>query len=354
MAIIRFDAMPGLKPARRTDSGALVVQGFATRAGVFLYRNDDGTTRREFRPPEEAARVDGMHLIPLTLGHPPEGLVSPSNSQLLSVGSVANPTYMENHHVRVDIAIHAEDAILAAENGIEQLSLGYEITRLDAEQGEWNGQKYDFIQRGIKPNHLALVKAGRAGEAARIRLDGALYSCESLDAQTSRVSAQPEQPAMEKKLVRLDGQDVEVPADVAGRISAAIDKMQARLDAATEENAKLRKDADPANIVRIANARASLLADARRVLGDDAKRLDAVVDDTEIRVAVLKKLKPSLDLAGRSADYIASRFDAALEDHTAAGESHLKAAGSAQPRADEKDIVAEARARRDAALKEWK
>ena len=49
------------------------------------------------------------------------------------------------------------------------MSLGY-VCKIDETPGEWNGQKYDQIQRDINYNHLAVVHKGRAGNA-RIRLD---------------------------------------------------------------------------------------------------------------------------------------------------------------------------------------
>ena len=42
----------------------------------------------------------------------------------------------------------------------------------DETPGEWNGQPYDVIQRNIRINHLALVANARAGDSARLNLDG--------------------------------------------------------------------------------------------------------------------------------------------------------------------------------------
>lgn len=42
----------------------------------------------------------------------------------------------------------------------------------DETPGVWNGQPYDAIQRNIQINHLALVEKARAGEQARLNIDG--------------------------------------------------------------------------------------------------------------------------------------------------------------------------------------
>ena len=55
--------------------------------------------------------------------------------------------------------------------GLKELSLGYNLT-LEETPGVWNGQEYDAIQRDIRINHLALVREARAGDQARLNIDG--------------------------------------------------------------------------------------------------------------------------------------------------------------------------------------
>ena len=42
---------------------------------------------------------------------------------------------------------------------------------LEFTPGEYNGQKYDAIQKNITNNHIAIVWKGRAGKNASLRLD---------------------------------------------------------------------------------------------------------------------------------------------------------------------------------------
>ena len=64
--------------------------------------------------------------------------------------------------------------------GKRELSAGYKC-RYDPEAGTWNGQPYQFVQRDIRGNHLALVDAGRMGPDVAV-LDRFVFSCDALEA----------------------------------------------------------------------------------------------------------------------------------------------------------------------------
>ena len=49
--------------------------------------------------------------------------------------------------------------------------MGYNLDLIE-EPGVWKGQPYDAIQTNIVINHLALVASARAGEQARLNIDG--------------------------------------------------------------------------------------------------------------------------------------------------------------------------------------
>ncbi|MCX7015414.1 MAG: alpha/beta hydrolase fold domain-containing protein, partial [Candidatus Sumerlaeota bacterium] len=57
----------------------------------------------------------------------------------------------------------------AIEAGKTALSCGYTCD-LEHTPGNWMGIKYDAIQRNIRYNHMAVVKAGRAGDAAKLHM----------------------------------------------------------------------------------------------------------------------------------------------------------------------------------------
>ena len=66
--------------AIKTDEGFIKDSPIIGRTGILVYMNADGSTRREYRPPEEAFKADSLASIrgkPITLGH--HGLVSSEN-----------------------------------------------------------------------------------------------------------------------------------------------------------------------------------------------------------------------------------------------------------------------------------
>lgn len=175
---LRFDRGDLLR-AQRRDDGTLLVEGYAARPGVYIYRNADGSERRELVPRstlEAFART--LARSPVTLRHPGRedgGRVTPDNYQRLSVGDVDGEVLIEDDgFVRVKVAIRRRDAIDAVESKeIRELSPGYGV-RLDTTPGtDPEFGAYDAIQVERFGNHLALVENARGGSGCHIRVDGA-------------------------------------------------------------------------------------------------------------------------------------------------------------------------------------
>src|SRR6185369_6941690 len=112
--------------AERSKDGWIIDRPVITRSGIFVYKADSLTSIR------------GM---PITDGH--RGILN-TNSNLdgIVVGSVMGPGVKQDSDVVADIVIHNVNKI----GKKRELSLGYEC-RIDAVPGEWNGQKYDQVQR---------------------------------------------------------------------------------------------------------------------------------------------------------------------------------------------------------------
>lgn len=152
-----------------TQEGYWKLDGKVARTGVQIYRNADGSERRELRLPEDVkASLPGFNLKPLTNNHPPQ-LVRPDNAQQYVAGAVGEAEYADGW-VRAPVTLWTKDAIDAVKAGRAQLSVGYTCKLVD-EAGTWQGEKYDSRQTDIVVNHVALVDAARAGPEARLRLD---------------------------------------------------------------------------------------------------------------------------------------------------------------------------------------
>lgn len=167
---IRFDSIP-LEKAHYTEEGYLVDTPILTSVGIFEYQNPDGSIRRELRLPEHVFKPESLASYegkPIIVTHD-AGKVDKNNVSRESVGTVLSKGFQDGNDVRAKIVVHDTNELKRC--GLKELSLGYSLDLIE-EQGEWNGQHYDAIQTNIVINHLALVANARAGEQARLNIDG--------------------------------------------------------------------------------------------------------------------------------------------------------------------------------------
>lgn len=168
--VIRLDSIP-LTQTYYTEEGYLIDRPILTSTGIFEYHNYDGTVRRELRIPDEVFDKDSLASYkgqPIIITHD-AGLIDKTNVRKNSVGTILSEGYKTGDDVRAEIVIHDTDEL--QRSGLKELSLGYNL-ELDETPGVWNGEPYDAIQRNIRINHLALVREARAGDQARLNIDG--------------------------------------------------------------------------------------------------------------------------------------------------------------------------------------
>lgn len=310
---------------RRTDEGFLRGEAIVTRTGVFRYLNADGTERLELRHPDDILRDDSLSTlqqIPVTVDHPRE-LVTVDNAADLSVGLTGQNVRADGPHIIAPITITAKAGIDAVQNGIRELSLGYRVDVVE-EAGQYNGDPYTHRQRNVRYNHCALVAHGRAGQAARVNLDGAAVSTEINKSEGSRMTvkvnldgieydAAPEvKKALEKANARADQAEANLDAEKRSRadMQKEYDILKGKMDALKEEMDKMKEDRGDAAIAAAAKARVALLSRAGKV-ADMSKHMDA--SDREIMETAIKARNEKLDLTGKTDDYVAARFDAVVD-----------------------------------------
>lgn len=169
--VIRLDSVPPLSKATYTEEGYLKDTPILTSTGIFEYKNKDGSIRRELRLPEEVFDPDSLKSYrgkPIIITHD-AGAITKDNVQRESIGTILSDGYQDGSDVRAEIIIHNTDRM--KQSGLKELSCGYHLD-LEETPGVWEGQHYDAIQRNIRINHLALVFEARAGEQARLNIDG--------------------------------------------------------------------------------------------------------------------------------------------------------------------------------------
>ena len=317
MTFLRYDR--ATIKAEVTDEGFLVDSPIVGRVGIQLYKNADGTVRREFRPPEEVFKADSLNSFvgkPITDGHPAE-MVNAKNAKSLLVGAIHTEGKQDGDNVVAGITIHDADMIdKIMKGGKRELSLGYKVD-IEEISGVWNGQEYDAIQRNIRINHLAIVPRGRAGNA-RLNLD-------RLDAE-SIITGETMPENLSR--VRLDtGLEYQAEAEVvqafekmrADKVEADahIDELQKQLDSVAAERDTLKSQVASADKVRadaLEAARAEIKARAILEKSAEAFKIDcADKSDREIKEAVIKSKRADADLSGKSDDYINAAFDLTVE-----------------------------------------
>jgi hypothetical protein len=357
MAVKRFDQCTMDGAPEKTPEGFVRFRAFISRTGVQIYRQPDGTERREYRPPEEVFSRDALSsfsLKPLTLYHPEEP-VTPENYSRYAMGVVGQDLSPHGKYVATVVVAQHRDAIEAIARGVRELSCGYTCD-LEEKPGESpEGLRYDAVQRNIRGNHVALVPVGRAGPEVSLRMDAG-------DAvQVDR----PEHGGSDVKKIKVDGKEFDVSQEVYDALFASkridaegvvlktteqtatggrcdtmengkkcdamlqcpthgssksdcdriIAEARARADVAEqnlEKEKKARKDAeDPKRIVELAKKRSVLERSAAAILGANEK-LDEL-SDLEIKKKVLGKAQPEIKLDGQSDAYIDAAFDVVVK-----------------------------------------
>lgn len=305
-----------------TEEGFLKVPGRVARTGIQDYLaselglpGDPNRIVKVFRPPEEVfnqGSLDSYLTVDVTNDHPSE-LVNSKNFKQNTVGVVSSIGSQDGDFVQADLIIKDDETIKLIESGKAQLSAGYTAEYIKESGTTDSGVDYEFIQRDIKINHVAVVNSARAGPTARI-LDN--------------------QPEIRLMKVTLDnGRAVEVEDTVAAQVEDCITRLtdaaktekekadvaQAEKDAAEEENEKLKaKSSDEAISDRILVI--STAKDAAKVLAGKEFTCDSL-DPVEIKRAALSSIKSDKDFTDKSPAYIEALFDVEMEKKEAEDEN---------------------------------
>ena len=174
-SLARYDK--GVMPGETiiTDEGYVKARAIVTRCCVFLYKNADGTIRKELRHPDDVLvpeSLESIKMIPVVNGHPSERLVNADNAKRLAIGYTGELVENQMPYIVANLLVTDKDAVEEIKGKRKnELSLGYTVD-LVPDSGTYYGEPYEYRQTNIRYNHLALVDQARAGPEARIALDG--------------------------------------------------------------------------------------------------------------------------------------------------------------------------------------
>jgi hypothetical protein len=311
MRVDRVDTGSKLGKFLRNGAGAVRVPATIARTGLQDYIVD-GKKLVEYRPPEEvfsAASLASLAGVPVTLRHPKDS-VTRDNAREVQVGHTSD--LPPEAHVKVDGSADEwiKASLYVADGGVQDaierdeagtISCGYSC-RLEMTPGTTpDGRHYDAIQRDIQFNHVAILTAyeqPRAGGQAKLRLDS------------------KENPM---KIVVIDGVEYEQGSDkhiakLNSDAAAAVAKANARADKAEAERDTQKERADKAEAAITSDKIDELVEERISILTRAAKLLPGSYETkgkSNAQVcadAVAEKLGAD-KVAGKSADYVAARFD---------------------------------------------
>lgn len=148
-----------------------------TKVGVFPYLGKQISADCEpnkiywvLRPKEELFKketLDSLKLIPLVNEHEMLGKDCTPAEEKGIEGILGENVSHNDDTIFSDIKIFSEDMKDKIKGGKKELSLGYWCD-YEKQSGTYNGQRYDYIQKNIIGNHLALVDKGRMGSDVRV------------------------------------------------------------------------------------------------------------------------------------------------------------------------------------------
>ena len=336
----RFDVAKFDK-AEITSQGFLRIPVYAARTGIQVYRTHDGSTVKEYRPPEEVfseKTMSSLRSAPITNEHP-KVLVNSDNAKEFVIGYTSDVVSIEdNQYLKTEAVIMDKKTIEDIQNGKIEVSMGYEV-ELDETPGEFEGQKFDMIQRNIVHNHMAIVERGRAGPNVKLKLDSgdaieiARLKGDSMpkikvgdkefevakdladafkmmkdsfkkemDAMKSKKDE--EEKTTEEAVKEVEAKLEEVEAE-AEKKDAKIDSLEIELKEATKAEIKL----DAEEVRKLVRERAALEKVAHKTLDKETiEKIDSL-DDLELKKEIIKSESPEVKLDEKTEVYIQARYD---------------------------------------------
>lgn len=307
---------------------------YAFELGELFTDRDAFSIIRVYRPADEvfkSAALDSFSRKPVTVGHPWDG-VNASNVKDVQVGFSGEKMERQGDFMVGTLRIQDAGAVNRVQRGEGELSAGYscDVTR---EAGTFEGQAYDAVQRNIIGNHIALVDAGRCGPLCRVAdrapqmvLDKA--SAKDCGCKENAMSTNPN-PAVQLQAKAHDGKTFQIDAvgallwdlrdkelaDAQKALAAAEGKIAAMTtshdEAIKAKNTEIEtlkaSQMDAAKLDAAVAARASLIADATKLLGDKFDFKGKT--DADIRKAAVSKKMGDKAVEGKADAFFDSAFE---------------------------------------------
>lgn len=186
-----------------------------SKAGVFPYSgrmigaDEPDRIYMVFRPPEELSSdecIESFKLVPFVDEHHMIGDGAMPAEQKGVHGVIGEAVVFDDDTLYANIKVFSESLANLIEGGKKELSCGYRCA-YEFATGEYNGVKYEAIQRNIRGNHLALVEEGRMGKEVAV-LDSMVFTFDlkefTLENEEKKVEDQVPTLTLESLAERID------------------------------------------------------------------------------------------------------------------------------------------------------
>lgn len=294
--------------ARRfNEFGWMTIEGNPiTKVGVFPYLGkqigapEPDRVYMVYRPEEELNNpetIESFKLTPFINEHPEKllgnvgSLVKTDNKRI--EGVFGEKVYFEYPMLRANLRVYSADALDSIELGKEELSAGY-TCRWVKESGVFDGKPYEYVQRGIRGNHGALVIDGRSGPEIAV-----------MDHMTFKLDSKEQQMDL-AELVKAVAALTEAQTTFHGAMDAKISGIEAKVAAMDEDDKEGDKgdkkdDAmDEDDEKKDDETKAALDAALKRIAVLEAR--PAAMDSGALMAEIAKKN----DLASRLSQHVGS------------------------------------------------
>ena len=346
------DRLPITATREKTAEGYLKATAVITAVGVQIYNARDFGENEDrevgvFRPHDTVFHSDTMdsaRLKPITEQHPDVD-VTAKNYKNLSIGNMGEKIEaLDAKRLGATVIVNDAEAVDKVERGLVETSAGYDAT-LVKESGSFEGRDYEYRFKGpMLINHLAVVDAGRCGPTVKIldkkgkskmneeEMKKFLIDAGVLDKDGKAVAVvdgkdekKVDSDAMVSKMVdalkafdaEKEAKKAKDEADNLENLKKAKKKKKGE-DEETEDEKKAKKDAADKAVRDAAQARSTLIVDAKPHLGEDVK-----VHELSDREILEEALKDSVeDIKDKDDAYLRGMLDAINKDRKDAGASY--------------------------------
>lgn len=327
-----------------------------SKSGVFQYSEaailkggDPNKMINVLLPPEELGSeeaIKSFRLVPWTDDHPAsllgdesQGLVPAEKKGVQGV--IGQDVYFKDGILYGNIKVFSEALARKIASGKRELSCGYRCDFVPQE-GTYEGQHYQYVQRNVRGNHTASVDKGRRGPDIRV-LDAAERFTFSLD--------MAEEPSMSEK-VRDDEREGKVSEETLKFIGDSFNSLVSELEKKGYSKEYATKIAgEVANEQRgdsqDTTQAGTTVADKGEVKDPEGKEDPSKKDDLKPDAEDRKRARDARDAKRRARDARRAK-DEMSEEEEEGMDSEEEAEDAEEEKEDEKDESKEARDRRAA------